>query len=71
MLKTSETPRDLIKKLKRSTTSRNLIKDKQRETQYEVKKLKNCLSAMITSRDKWRLECKKNKAYTKCLHDEV
>ncbi len=71
MPKSSETPRDLRKKLKRSTDSRNSIKDKQRETQYEVKILNNCLSAMTQSRDKWRLECKEDKVLIKKLEQKL
>lgn len=71
MTKSSETPRDLRKKLKRSTDSRNALKDKQRETQYEVKKLKNCLNAMTTSRDKWRLQCKESNLLVKDLKEEL
>lgn len=71
MPKSSETPRDLRKKLKRSTDSRDTLKDKQRETQYEVKKLKSCLSAITVSRDKWRLECKESKILVKNLKQEL
>ena len=46
-----ETPRDLRKKLSRATSSNKSLKDKHRETQYDVKKLKNCLSVMRSSRD--------------------
>jgi chromosome segregation ATPase len=71
MPKSSETPRDLRKKLSRSTDSRNSLKDKHRESQYEVKNLKSCLAAMTTSRDKWRLECKENKVHVKDLEQEL
>jgi septal ring factor EnvC (AmiA/AmiB activator) len=71
MPKSSETPRDLRKKLSRSTTSRNILKKKRRETKYEIKKLKNCLSAMTASRDRWRSECKENKVLTIDLKREL
>jgi lipid II:glycine glycyltransferase (peptidoglycan interpeptide bridge formation enzyme) len=66
-----ETPRDLRKKLSRSTQSRNALKNKHRQTQYEIKKLNNCLSAMTASRNKWRLECKENKTLIKKLEKEL
>jgi chromosome segregation ATPase len=71
MTKSPETPRDLRKKLKRSTDSCNSIKDKQRETQYTVKILKNCLSAMTTSREKWRLKCEEDKVLIKKLEQKL
>lgn len=67
----SETPRDLRKKLSRSNTSLNAVKDKYREKQYEQKKLNNCLSAMRTNRDKWRLRSKENEILIKNLRQEL
>jgi hypothetical protein len=70
MPKNYETPRDLRKKLTRSINSRDFQKEKQRDSQYEIKKLKNRLSAMTTSRDKWRLQSKENKILIKNLQQE-
>lgn len=71
MLTATETPRDLRKKLSRVTSSHKSLKDKLREKQYELKKLKNCLSAMQASRDKWRLECKESELLTNNLRQEL
>jgi hypothetical protein len=71
MPKSTETPRDLRKKLARSTASRDSQKEKLRIAQYEIKKNKNCLSAMTISRDKWRLECKEDKILIKNLEKEL
>jgi predicted RNase H-like nuclease (RuvC/YqgF family) len=66
-----ETPRDLRKKLSRATASHKSLKDKYRQKQYELKKLNNCLSAMQTSRDKWRLHSKENKISVDKLKQEL
>jgi hypothetical protein len=71
MTKSTETPRDLRKKLSRSTASRDSQKEKLRIAQYEIKKIKNCLSAMTISRDKWRLECKEDKILINNLEKEL
>jgi hypothetical protein len=71
MPKSTETPRDLRKKLTRSTASRDSQKEKLRIAQYEIKKIKNCLSAMTISRDKWRLESKADKIRIKNLENEL
>jgi chromosome segregation ATPase len=71
MLKTSETPRDLRKKLTRSTVSRDLLQEKLRDAKYKIKKLKNCLSAMTDSREKWHFKYKENKLLTKNLENEL
>ncbi len=71
MPKATETPRDLRKKLARSTASRDSQKEKLRIAQYEIKKFKNCLSAMTISRDKWRGECNEDKILIKNLEKEL
>jgi hypothetical protein len=71
MPKAHETSRDLRKKISRATASHKSVKDKYREKQYELKKLKNCLSVMRTSRDNWRIECKKKEICAKNLAQEL
>lgn len=71
MSKKSETPRDIRKKLVRANTSRTALKDKNRDKQYEIKKLKICLSSMEVSRDQWRNECKKNMILVENLSQEL
>lgn len=71
MSKAPETLRDLRKKLSRAATSHKSLKDKYREKQYELKKLKNCLSVMRTSRDNWRLHCNENEIRAKNLAQEL
>lgn len=68
---TPETRRDLRKKLVRATTSHKALKNKYSEKQYELKKLKNSLSAMEVSRDKWRLHSKENEATIINLKQEI
>jgi hypothetical protein len=71
MPKSDETPRDLRKKLTRATSSHKALKDKLREKQYELKKLKNSLSAMQVSRDNWRLHSKENEVCIVNLKQEI
>lgn len=67
----NETPRDLRKKLARATASHKALKNKLREKQYELKKLKNSLSAMQVSRDNWRLHSKENEISINNLKQEI
>ena len=56
----SETPRDLRKKLKRAEDSRDRWKNKQADKQYEIKIIKSTLKSALDSRDNWKAASREN-----------
>ena len=60
MNNSSETPRDLRKKLKRAEDSRDGWKSKQADKQYELKVIKSTLKSALNSRDNWKAASREN-----------